>query len=208
VRLITLSASYGAGGSVIGPLLAEQLGVPFLDRAVSAALEDELGQSREAASTREDVTRSLWRRIFDGFAFVAPEGLGELPPPRIEDPDTQLREEAEKRLHSFAEGGSGVVLGWAGTVVLPQAFRVRLDGPIERRVVQGMRIEGMDEAATRQRLIRSDEIRKVYLKRLYRTDWRNPDLYHLWIDSTVVAPETVVELISTAATAFWARTGS
>ena len=30
VRLITVSASYGAGGSVVAPALAGRLGLPFL----------------------------------------------------------------------------------------------------------------------------------------------------------------------------------
>jgi hypothetical protein len=209
MRVITVSASYGAAGSVIGPLVAARLDVPFLDRAVPAAIGDELVEpGREAASSTEDLTRSLWRRIFDGFAFVAPEGLGELPPPRPEDPEVQVRREAEKRLRAFADAGGGVVLGWAGMVVLPEAYRVRLDGPPERRVVQGMRIEELDEAAARQRMQRSDEVRRVYLKRLYKREWRDPELYHLWIDSTAVPPEAVADVIITAATAYWARRGA
>ena len=34
MSLVALSASYGAGGSVIGPALAERLDVPFIDRAI------------------------------------------------------------------------------------------------------------------------------------------------------------------------------
>ena len=35
-RLVTVSASYGAGGSVVAPALAERLGVPFLQRATTS----------------------------------------------------------------------------------------------------------------------------------------------------------------------------
>lgn len=209
MRVVTVSASYGAGGSVIGPLLAERLGVPFLDRAVSASAGDELADpGTEAASSSEDFTRSLWRRIFDGFAFVAPEGLGELPPPRPEDPEVQVRREAEKRLRAFADAGGGVVLGWAGMVVLPQAYKVRLDGPVERRVAQGMQIEGLTEDVARHRLQRSDEIRRTYLRRLYKQDWRDPTLFHLWVDSTVLPAEVVARTVADAATAYWARLGA
>ncbi len=34
-RLVTISAAYGAGGSVVAPALAERLGVPFLQRVTS-----------------------------------------------------------------------------------------------------------------------------------------------------------------------------
>ena len=36
--VITVSATYGAGGSVIAPRLASQLGLPFVDRLISADL--------------------------------------------------------------------------------------------------------------------------------------------------------------------------
>ena len=36
-RLVTVSASYGAGGSVIAPALARRLGVPFLQRATTSS---------------------------------------------------------------------------------------------------------------------------------------------------------------------------
>ena len=34
MTVVTISAAYGAGGSEIGPLVAEELGVPFVDRAI------------------------------------------------------------------------------------------------------------------------------------------------------------------------------
>src|ERR1700722_19143142 len=37
VRLVTVSAAYGAGGSIVAPTLARQLGVPFLQRATNTA---------------------------------------------------------------------------------------------------------------------------------------------------------------------------
>ena len=36
-RLVTVSASYGAGGAVVAPALADRLGVPFLQRATTSA---------------------------------------------------------------------------------------------------------------------------------------------------------------------------
>jgi hypothetical protein len=48
-RLIALSAAYGAGGSIIGPALAERLGVPFLDRAIPLAVADRLEVSYDDA---------------------------------------------------------------------------------------------------------------------------------------------------------------
>src|SRR5438105_12612302 len=40
--VVTVSAQYGTAGAVIGPAVAEQLGVPFLDRAIPAAVAHSL----------------------------------------------------------------------------------------------------------------------------------------------------------------------
>jgi cytidylate kinase len=44
----------------------------------------------------------------------------------------------------------------------------------------------------------ADKARTAYVRRLYRTDPTMPSLYHLVIDSTAIALETVVEIILTA----------
>jgi hypothetical protein len=35
---VTIAAAYGSGGRVIGPAVAERLGLPFVDRAIPSSL--------------------------------------------------------------------------------------------------------------------------------------------------------------------------
>ena len=199
MRVIAVSASYGAGGSIIAPLVAKQLDVPYLDRAVAARDSQRMDEeAREAAYSEEELERGLWKRIINALAATP----NEMAPVTdvVEHPDLVLRHEAEQRLRAFAStGDGGVVLGWAAATVLRGAFCVRLDGPLERRLRQGMAIEGLDEATARQRLDRTDEVRRLYVRRLYQRDWRDPDLYHLTIDTTVLDADTVADLIVRAA---------
>ena len=46
VRLITVSATYGAGGSVVAPALAQRLGLPFLQRVTTTEGEIALAVPR------------------------------------------------------------------------------------------------------------------------------------------------------------------
>jgi shikimate kinase len=41
--LVTLASLYGAGGSVVGPRVAERLGVAFLDRAIPDRVAKQTG---------------------------------------------------------------------------------------------------------------------------------------------------------------------
>src|SRR5690349_21256314 len=49
MHVVTISATYGAGGSVVGPAVAERLGVPFVDRAIPTAVAGRLAISLDEA---------------------------------------------------------------------------------------------------------------------------------------------------------------
>lgn len=203
MTVITISASYGAGGSVIAPMVAERLGVPYLARAVAAQDSQRIEtEAREEAFSEEQLEQGIWQRVLSAVASVpAPAELGGISE-AAEHPDRALRAEAQRRLRQFEADGGGVVLGWAASIVVPAAFAVRLDGPESSRIRQGGRIESIDEAEARQRLGRTDEVRRRYWRRLYQADWRDPGHFHLWVDSTAVPFETTAALIVEAVRGF------
>lgn len=196
---MTISASYGAGGSVVGPALAELLGFPFLDRAVAA--RDTAPPGAESA-TQEEHTDGVLTRLFARYSTVPDPVMAGVASAAVVVTDDAVREEGRARVQEFAQQDS-VILGWGGTVLVPHAFHVRLDGPLARRVLQGMRIEQLDEPTARSRLARTDKVRSAFMKRLYGRDWRDPELYHLVVDSTAIDLADSARLIGEAAGAFW-----
>jgi hypothetical protein len=58
--LVALSAAYGAGGSRIGPALAERLGVPFVDRAIPGAVAERLSVPLDDAAAHDEQTSTSW----------------------------------------------------------------------------------------------------------------------------------------------------
>jgi len=203
VRLVTVSAAYGAGGSVVGPALAGRLGLPFLQRVTtSEGHVAEPGPCDEQLS-EEEVKVTPVHRLLAHFTQAMPAGPTQSPP-STHYQDVHLRGHGEAGIHNLlATGGGGVILGRAGAVVLgkDRGFHVRLDGPAERRVVQGAMIEGISEEQAKERLCAADKARIAYVRRLYRCDPADASLYHLVIDSTAIPLDTVVELIVAAARA-------
>ena len=201
VRLITVSAAYGAGGSVVAPALAERLGLPFLQRVTtSEGHVAEPGPCDEQLSA-EEVKATPVHRLLAHFTQAMPAGPTQSPP-STHHQDEHLRGHGEAGIHHLlADGGGGVILGRAAAVVLgkDRGFHVRLDGPAERRVVQGAAIEGISEEQAREHLCAADKARTAYVRRLYRCDPADASLYHLVIDSTAMPLDTVIELIITAA---------
>jgi cytidylate kinase len=198
ITLVTISASYGAGGSQIGPALAQRLGVPFVDRAVRAAIADSLGISPTAAERLdEDVERGLDRVL----AHLAPLGeyYGDVDPELLRR--SSHHEAAEQAIRELAATGRAVILGRAGAVVLaedPRALHVRLDGRLEARIEQAMRIEDVDRETAERRLKKTDRAREAYVKRYYHCDARDSRLYDMVLDSTRLGPELCIDVIATA----------
>jgi hypothetical protein len=202
---VTISAGYGAGGSVIAPRVARLLDVPLLDRAISSQVAAQL-----QVSVREAQAGAVRRSMPDRFlATLAPlavgvlaGGSGAVARDLAASPDgaAAFRERAEAVMRAALASGA-VILGRAGAAAFrgePGVLRVRLFGAAPARATQATRIEGVDEPTARQRLPEVDSARAQYVRRLYRADIDDPDLFHLQIDSTMVPLETCAELIVAA----------
>ena len=61
--VVTLASLYGAGGSVIGPRVAERLGVPFLDRAIPEAVARQAGLPEDAVADVDEQPRTATKRL-------------------------------------------------------------------------------------------------------------------------------------------------
>lgn len=199
MTLVAISAAYGAGGSRVGPMLAQQLGVPFVDRAIpmqdAAALPFPNDETEERGSWLERVLSG-----FVGAEASVPGPVATASPLASED----ARRESDELLLRLAQGGRGVVLGRAAVAVLrddPRVLRVRLYGPPQRRIEQAVRTFGADREVAANAVRNLDRTHDAYLRQFYGADIDDPALYHLMIDSTVVPIDTCAELIARAARA-------
>jgi hypothetical protein len=201
-KLVALSASYGAGGNVVGPALAERLGVPFLDRAIPVKVAERLRVTEADVDAVEADNPSFLERLLRGFS--AGDSLEPAPPPGAGLTSEDFRRQTERVLLDQCETGEGVMLGRAATIVLrddPRVLRVRLDGPRERRLRQAMAFGEVDEGTAARTLERLDRAHATYARDLYGHDIRDPALYDLMLDSTRFDPDTCLELILLAARA-------
>jgi len=206
-KVVTVSARYGAAGSVIAPQLAERLGLRFFDRLIQGAGAANV-ESIVERLTAEEEQQAPPGPIVAGLARVG-AALG-LPTPTHDDVDKtrELRRRVEASVVRVATTGGGVILGRAAAVVLadhPMSFNVRLVGPPDRCLAQGMSIEGVPEAVAREHQQSADRAWARSVTRLFDRDPADPRLYHLMVDSTVIPIDRCVELIASAASAFWER---
>ena len=199
--IVTVSAAYGAAGAEIAPAVAEQLGLPFHDRAIPAQVAGRLGVTlEEAEANDETVVRGLWRLVASLGTMPDPVG-GVLPTSTL--PDARAyRQQTERVLAEIADGAGGVVLGRAGAMVLKDrldALHVRLDGPPDRRLEAAAGRSDRPLEDVRREMEGNDRSREAYVRHFYRCDPAEAAHYHLVVDSTAFSIDTVVDLVVTAA---------
>src|SRR5690625_2946938 len=144
--VVTVSAAFGAGGSVIGPALAERLGVAFVDRAIPQAVARDIGCTLQDVLEHDDRAPTGIQRLLAGAARLPAVTPGSVDMTFVHVTEGQGRllfdqefvERTEDAIRGVADTG-GVILGRAAACVLadyPGAVHVRLDGPPERRLAQ------------------------------------------------------------------------
>jgi hypothetical protein len=201
MTLVTLSSSYAAGGSQLGPRLAERLRVPFLDRAITSEVAERLAVDLREAEAHQDQVGGLLSRV---VRRLAPMGAAFGPAPEAILEEDVYVQATEATVRAHAEAGDAVILGRSGALILadhPHALHVRLDGPKERRIAQAVTLLGIDRDTAERQLADTDRAREAYARHFYHADVRDPKLYHLVIDTTAIGLDAALELIVTAAAA-------
>jgi cytidylate kinase len=202
--VVTVAALYGAGGSTVGPRVAERLGVPLLDREIPEDVARRTGLSEDAVAEVDEKPRSRMERLAETLGRASnitgdAEGSDERPDLQ----EHQLRGYIEDSMARLSASG-GVAIGRGGMIVLadvPGALHVYLGGPRDARVEQRMELEGIDRETAERRQKAEDGARVRYVRNAYGVDGTEPNLYHLMIDSTALDLDTCVELIVTASRA-------
>ncbi len=184
--VVTLFESYGAQADVIGPRLADALGVPYVTQVYSS--DDIEGQANPQEGW---VGRFVASLVGPGAAEGALEGA--------EQAQQHVRENVARVLEAAERGA--VILGRNATVILagrPGVLHVKLDGPADDRIAHAAATAGIDLAHAARRLAREDRVRAEMSLALYGWDPRHNDRYHLVVNTSLLGVAESVRLILAA----------
>jgi cytidylate kinase len=200
--VVTISATYGAGGAIIGERVAQALGVRFLSHVFTSEQMEEDQRRWEAADAwgqfREQQTRGD-NPIDD---IMPDRALTELEShTRFEVSDEEVRE---------LVGTGGVVVGRAAPHILrdvPGVLHVLLNGPRQARIAQGAEYEKIDLPTATRRQQAHDASRMRVAVAHYGADPTNLRYYNVVLDTTALFFDDCVELILRALQARRKRAG-
>jgi cytidylate kinase len=197
-RVVTVSAPLGAGGDQVAQRLAGQLNLPFVDRAIPAAVARELAVPLASAQARDEQRESGALRLLVGAANTEPLFGLEVADGDFDDED-RFRLATEAALWKLAATTGGVIVGRAGVVVLaghPRAIHVRIVASRESRCHRVQEYGALAEHEALRLIDRTDRARTAYAHHLYGADLSHPSLYDLIVATDKLGIEDVADVVT------------
>ena len=195
-RIITVAREHGSGGRAIAKRIAERLNWRLLDKNIIAAIaRPQLDVDTVCRCDRS--VNSWWHLITRGGRWSAAL-IVEAHPAHPQFPDTgRMAALAKKFISDAATKGDCVIVGRGAQCVLQscsEAFHVFIHAPWKARVHRvAQQVHVPSEVGE---LVQSaDGARANYVQRYFGRDWKDPDLYHLMINSQLGQEEVATLII-------------
>lgn len=199
---ITISREFGAGGSTVARLVAEQLRWRLVDNQMVDEVARRAGLSPSDVAEREERGPSFIERLARALAAATPELLDnenvELP----EAEEARLVRVSEQVIADACGEGDVVVVGRAAVALLSarvDALHVRLVGSMDYRATVVAERLGLDHDAALKRIKEVDGNRARYHRQWYNRDWYDPRNYHLTLNTGWLGLERTCDVIVAAA---------
>ena len=191
--VITINRELGSGGRTVGRILAEKLGVPYYDKALTKPLEEKFDMSIDQIEELKGTNRSWWESIKRVLI------LGEDAANSSEYYDEEKKKlvtseavlKAEKEiLQSIANEESCVIAGRSAFFVTnghQNRLNILIQASMESRLKRVMAKQGISEKEAKKIIKEVDETREEYMKNNAHTsryDTRNYDLVIRMDDKT------------------------
>ncbi len=197
MAVITISRQFGAGGKTLGKMVADKLGYTFAD-------DDIIQMVAEAANVSphwvESVEREAGGKISRAITSMVSKRLV----------DRILKDERgyiDERLYldylvviiaQIAEEGNAVILGRGSQYILhdhPDVCHILLINEFENRVKFMMEHYDLSESRAVQVVNREEKRRSNLYKKIGKTDYDNPALYHLVLNMGKLDMQKAVKLV-------------
>ncbi len=199
---ICISHATGSAGAEVGSLVADRLGLRYVDDEViaEAAGWADLDPALVADAERR---RSLVGRLLGGIDIPDSPRLptGE-PTARLLPRDSDLRALISSAVSSFTREGGVVIVAHAAsfTVDPGAALRVLVSASPSTRAGRIARERGIS-ASQAEKAVRSEDAgRADYLKRFYGIDRELPIHYDLVVNTDALSPAAGAAIVAAAAT--------
>jgi cytidylate kinase len=197
MAVITISRQFGAGGITLGKMVADELGYTFADSDIIQRVAKEANVSTNWVESFEKEAGSKLSRFVS--SMVSKRLLDRV----LGDERGYLDEQIYLDylvliVAQFADEGDVVILGRGSQYILndhPDAFHVLLVDDLENRIQFMMKQYDLPRKKA-ERMVENEDHRRISLyKRLGKSDFESPHLYHLVLNMGKTDLETAKSMI-------------
>ena len=183
--VITINRELGSGGRTVGRILAEKLGVPYYDKALTKPLEEKFNLTPDQIEKLKGNNRSWWedikRVLILGEDAANSTDFYDEKKKSLVTSEAVLKAEKEI-LYDIAIEESCVIAGRSAFFALngyPNSLNILIQASMEYRLNRVMEKQNLSEKEAKKVIKEVDESREEYLKNNAHTsryDTRNYDL--------------------------------
>lgn len=199
IRTITLARECGSGGAQIAERVARRLGWELIDRNLIDQVAEKFHLDRNAAQRLQE-RGSWWLERIARAVWLDTGGT------TVDVVDAEnVHEFTRSAILEASYRGNSVIVGRGGQCVLrnrPDVLHVFVFAPLEYRM-ERLRRQYTNEKEMLQAMARVDEERAAYIREFHEAEWKDPALYHLWINGRIgieAAADVVIRAVQQAKT--------
>ena len=183
--VVTVSRQTGCGAEAIVQRIAKEFGLTLYSWEIVEQIAKDAHVSEQVVATLDEKNQSAlndWLASFEGD-----RGLSSY----------QYWECLRKIVFAIAAHGNAVILGRAGNFLLPPGKRIGLClvAPLDVRVRNVIEKLGLSEKQARERIAKTEQEHELFVREYFLTDIRDATHYHITINTALVKPETIVEIV-------------
>lgn len=175
MAVITVSRQFGAGGDLVGKIIAKKLGFLLVDREVINEGLASLGLPPQSFVFEKSSTKDAWLEKKRAFYLTA--------------------------LHEFltdlAKKESIVLLGRGGQFLFrdfEDAFHILIQAPLAQRVQWVREIYGLDEKTALRLVQEKDQSRKRFTRVVFKHSWMDTEMFDLVINTGKLTPQRAAKI--------------
>ena len=222
--VITINGPIGSGNFEVGQMVAERLGIDYVDRMIFAEAARRVGspvgslieKEQRVIRFRERMTRFLQsmleRSAISGVggepyfghgiemlpAETYTELLGESPSSNQTVNDKAFIEATSSVIRGLADNGNVVIIGRGANMILsdfPGSIHVAMLAPLESRIENIMAREHYTREEATKYVAELEEARIAFFRKFFKVHPNDPELYHLMLNAAKLRPETTAEIV-------------
>ena len=200
--VITINRELGSGGRTVGRKLAEKLGVPYYDKALIQALQQEYDLTVEKIEKLKGDKHIWWDDVVRFLGVGSGMGSNYYLPQKGSREDTLTTDEIFQTetliLQNLANEKSCVVAGRSGFFIFrdhPNHVSIFIQASMSHRIQRIMRKQNMTEEEARKTIEKVDKMRENYVKKCTGTSRYDTRNYDLVISADGKTEDEIVEII-------------